>query len=78
MTNSTNMIDVLSSRPYAIIYDHDLLGSNVDNFQFVISRKKSGNFGEQEGMVAALEGVLVGEGPGAKREEARLVEPSVS
>ena len=29
-------------------------------------------------MGAALEGVLVGEGPGAKREEARLVEPSVS
>ena len=47
--------------------------------QFNIQKKKfSGNFVEQEGMVAALEGVLVGEGPGAKREEARLVEPSVS
>ena len=34
--------------------------------------------GSQEGMVAALEGVLVGEEPGAKREEGRLVEPSVS
>ena len=78
MANSTNTIGALSPRPYAIIYDHNLLGNNVDNFQFVISKKNSGNFGEQEGMVAALEGVLVGEGPGAKREEARLVEPSVS
>ena len=48
---------------------------NSPKFQ---SKFFSGNFVEQEGMVAALEGVLVGEGPGAKREEARLVEPSVS